>query len=661
MTLPFRQIHLDCHTPKLPFTFGNKFNKKVFQKTLKDAYVNSITLTGRCHHGHIYYETKLEAKHPNLNNDFLMEVVDACHEINIRCPIYLTVGWDDFMTKKHPEWLSIDKDGRYFGFEDYGQLEAGWKKICFNSPYIDYLALQIRDIMKHFSNKLDGLFFDILWQDSCYCNHCLTKMKRLDLDPKKEADVKQFARLTEVKTKETIAKIVTDINPTCPIFFNEGNITPAICSSLKYYSHIEIESLPSASWGYQHFSATIRYVKNLGKEYLGMTACFHRGWADFGSYKNLAALEYECFLSLAHGGKCSIGDQMKGDGTLNPISYARIGQVYQEVKKRERFAKDVESTATIAILHPGIIEITEQKVDYSLGGTVSMLNELHYQSDVIDDQMKFEKYALLILPDKIYLSDILEKKLYNYWKQGGKILLSYHSGLKSDMQYPSWMGLSYLGECDYQPTYIYYPEIFEAELLVHGKSVYVQSKNKEEATLALPMYQRTYQHFYGHYHAPVMEMTNYPALVITDGILFCSHNIFEVYRLEEVSMLRDALFHALKKLIGEPEINLENFPKYGDIILNYQPKENRLILNLLYYLPTRRGLNIDTIEDKVPLYNIKIRISKELIKRYSMTEIDTIYLPLANQELEISEEEPFIYFTVPKIDGYEIVVLNLKS
>jgi len=118
---------------------------------------------------------------------------------------------------------------------------------------------------------------------------------------------------------------------------------------------------------------------------------------------------------------------------------------------------------------------------------------------------------------------------------------------------------------------------------------------------------------------------------------------------------------ALKKLIGEPEINLENFPKYGDIILNYQPKENRLILNLLYYLPTRRGLNIDTIEDKVPLYNIKIRISKELIKRYSMTEIDTIYLPLTNQELEISEEEDFIYFTIPKIDGYEIVVLNLKS
>jgi len=53
------------------------------------------------------------------------------------------------------------------------------------------------------------------------------------------------------------------------------------------------------------------------------------------------------------------------------------------------------------------------------------------------------------------------------------------------------MGLSYLGECDYQPTYIYYPEIFEAELLVHGKSVYVQSKNKEEATLAFPMYQNT--------------------------------------------------------------------------------------------------------------------------------------------------------------------------
>lgn len=57
--LATRQIHLDFHTPNLPFQLGKQFNKKEFQQTLVEAAVNSVTLTGRCHHGHIYYDTKM--------------------------------------------------------------------------------------------------------------------------------------------------------------------------------------------------------------------------------------------------------------------------------------------------------------------------------------------------------------------------------------------------------------------------------------------------------------------------------------------------------------------------------------------------------------------------------------------------------------------------
>ena len=85
---------------------------------------------------------------------------------------------------------------------------------------------------------------------------------------------------------------------------------PTFRPVLDTFSHLELESLPSGGWGYDHFPLTVRYARNLGLDHLGMTGKFHKTWAGFGEYKNPAALEYECFTSLAEGSKVSIGDQL---------------------------------------------------------------------------------------------------------------------------------------------------------------------------------------------------------------------------------------------------------------------------------------------------------------------------------------------------------------
>lgn len=255
-------------------------------------------------------------------------------------------------------------------------------------------------------------------------------MRRQGLDPTSETDRSTFARETEIFLKSQIYQTVQAIKADCPIFFNEGNLTPAIQPNLHEYSHLEIESLPSGEWGYQHFPTVVRYAKNLGKEYLGMTGKFHKVWADFGSYKNKAALEYECFLALAHGAKCSIGDQMYPDGTLQKATYQLIGSVYQQVQAKEAWSLNAKAVTEIAILHPGIVEITNEKVDLSLAGAVNSLNEAHYQFDIIDDLMEFNQYRLLILPDKITLNKALAKKIDAYLAQGGKIVATYQSGLE---------------------------------------------------------------------------------------------------------------------------------------------------------------------------------------------------------------------------------------
>ena len=62
--LAFRQIHLDFHTSPLIEGVGEDFDSEEFVKTLKEAYVNSITIFAKCHHGMSYYPTKVGKVHP---------------------------------------------------------------------------------------------------------------------------------------------------------------------------------------------------------------------------------------------------------------------------------------------------------------------------------------------------------------------------------------------------------------------------------------------------------------------------------------------------------------------------------------------------------------------------------------------------------------------
>ena len=117
MELRFRQVHLDFHTSQHITKIGSAFDPDEFAETLVRARVNSVTCFARCHHGYIYYDTKIhpERRHPHLTRNLLAEQIDACHRRDIRVPIYTTVQWDHFTAEEHPEWLAVGQDGRIPG------------------------------------------------------------------------------------------------------------------------------------------------------------------------------------------------------------------------------------------------------------------------------------------------------------------------------------------------------------------------------------------------------------------------------------------------------------------------------------------------------------------------------------------------------------------
>lgn len=138
-----------------------------------------------------------------------------------------------------------------------------------------------------------------------------------------------------------------------------------------------------------------------------MTGKFHTSWGDFHSYKNEAALEFECFHALALGGGCSIGDQLHPSGRLDEVTYDLIGGVYRSVLEKEPWCRDALPVSEIALVTP---EAFDTQSDGEIGahrhptealGAVRMLQELRLQFDVVDAERDLSRYRLVILPDVI--------------------------------------------------------------------------------------------------------------------------------------------------------------------------------------------------------------------------------------------------------------------
>ena len=247
-----------------------------------------------------------ERVHPNLKNrNLLKEQIDACHKYGIKVPVYTTVQWDEQIAKEHREWLVINPDGAPFGQTEF---KAGfYRNLCLNTGYVNYLKEQITDLLDCLG-EVDGLFLDILNIKPCCCPTCVAQMRERGLDASDEKVRFEFAQEVMDKFKREMTEFIHSLQPDCPIFYNVGFIGTRHRNCIDTFTHLEIESLPGGAWGYDHFPVTAKYTRTLGLDFMGMTGKFHLDWGDFSSYRNPAALEYECFKSLAYGGKCSIGD-----------------------------------------------------------------------------------------------------------------------------------------------------------------------------------------------------------------------------------------------------------------------------------------------------------------------------------------------------------------
>ena len=327
----YRQVHLDFHTSELIEGIGREFSKEQFQEMLRVGHVNSITVFSKCHHGWAYHPSVANEMHPHLEFDSLKAQIDAAHEIGIKTPVYLSAGVDEKTAVKHPEWLAVQKVN--------GQIQAptfthpGFHELCMNSPYLDYFLAQIEEVVCNYD--ADGIFLDIACVRPCYCHNCVKTLLQEGKDPSNEADIMELAERVYVNYADRVRETIDKFKPGLPVFHNGGHIVRGRRELSYKDSHLELESLPTGGWGYDHFPISACYAQILDMDYLGMTGKFHSTWGEFGGYKHKNALRYEVALNAAFGAKCSIGDQLHPNGKMDVATYRLIGTAYEELEQKE--------------------------------------------------------------------------------------------------------------------------------------------------------------------------------------------------------------------------------------------------------------------------------------------------------------------------------------
>lgn len=654
----FRQVHLDFHTSGLIEGIGSRFDARGFARAFKEAHVDSVTLFAKCHHGLSYHPTKVGRMHPGLGFDLLRAQIDALHAEGIAAPIYLSAAWDEHAAFNYADWRIVTPDGR---LPQSRNDPTGWAYLDFSSPYLDYLCNQIDEVLERYPEG-DGIFIDICSQLPSISPYAKAKMERRGLDWTSVEDRTRFGAEALDHFYQRVTETVRARAPDKPLFFNSGHIRRGNRRHIaKYYSHLELESLPTAGWGYDHFPVSARYVDPLGIPFLGMTGKFHFTWGEIGGYKRPEALVYECGAMLAHGARCSIGDHLHPTGFVDASTMAIVGAAYDWVEKREAWAEASVNRAEIGLVSleaatfdPSSIEAPSQK-QASDDGATRLLLEAGLTFDVLDLESDLTPYRLIILPDAVPVGAGLKRKLETYLAAGGRLLLTGksgidHQGFVLDVG-ATWEGTSPMAGGDYLlPTADWRPDGIDEPNFMYAPSERIKVTDGETlGSVYDPYFDRTPKHFSGHINVPRRpDPSGYDGGSRKGGITYLAHPVFRIYTEVGAVRLLEMVERVIIGALGGETLVTTSLPRAGRVTVRRQPKLNRDVVYLLHATPALRGYlwdsNIQPIQDLVTLRDIAVTLKVD-------GAVAAVRLIPEGDALAFTQADGRLSFTVPEVTG----------
>jgi len=668
----FRQIHLDFHTALEVDAVGDQFDPKTFVETLQLGHVDTINIFAKCHHGYSYYPTKVGTMHPKLKFDLLGCMIEALHSADIRCPIYVSVKWDDLAGMQHPEWVCVNKDGR-LNMRPVLTGEWGWSTMDLATAYSDYFVAQVEELIERFGNEIDGWWFDICAPYPNYSPWGMAQMRKAGVNLDDDQAVWRYARQQDLAFFNRVSRICQQKTPCATIYYN-GTTTAEMGEVAPYMTHFEVESLPTSgdAWGYMHYPIMARQARSYGKEIIGMTGRFHRSWADFGGLKTQDQLDYECGVILGAGGRINVGDQLHPNGVLDPAVYRMIGKSFARVEALEPWLYDAQPLAEAALLsvrRPDAAPSGIGSLNPDVEGAAQMLLEAGIQFDIVDEHIALERYGAVFVPDGASLSGDWRNKIEKYLSRGGKLVVSGTGALDpvSGQFQLEQIPVTYRGPAPTQPCYLR-PDgamVGEGELADDYDYVFYDQAHLVTADagatcfgeIKRAIFNRTWEHFTSHRHAPVGDSLNAPIAVQKGSVLYFAAPLFGGYHAWDYWAYRAMAIKLLRGFLP-PALVIPNAPGWVEVTLHHQPeaesRPERRIIHVAAYHPRRSSQSIPHVDQSWATCGLSVNV------RVNGASIERVYLAPQMQELAYSIEGEYAVIQLPPVGAHAVIAIDMQ-
>ena len=675
-SFPLRTVHLDFHTgPDVPGV-GADFDAERFAATFKAAHVDSVTVFGTCHHGHAYYRTEHPCRHPNLapGLDLTGSQIDALHRAGIRAPIYITCQINEYAANTHPEWLAVQPDGRHaklmpreFSPDQDQALHAGWQVLDMSSPYQDYLAEQIEEVLARYS-PVDGIFLDMCWDQPSVSRWAVAGMMQRNLDPRIAEHRDRYAREVALAYMERFSGLVEQAGKGADHFGIWYNSRPKtnLYVEKKYLRRVEIEALPTGGWGYAYFPYVARYVRPFGLPTLTHTGRFFKSWGDNAGLKPAAALKYECCQVLSQGMTGGIGDLLHPRGVPQPAVYDLIGGVYAHVEACEPFvAGGVLQSQIALVVDP---ELGDNPGAAGLGATRA-LQQLQQQFDVVGPGANLDGYEVVLVAETTPVDDALLAKLRTYVAQGGGLIFSGQAGF-SEHGEPvlAEQGVAGHGPSPFSHTFLRMAPAVSGGIPEYDHVTYesgwrMQPVAGAESLVGVvePYFERHFARFSGHSYTPPAELSPWSAVVRNGNVITFALPILGTYGRHAVPVHRRLLGNCIDLLLPDPLLRATDAPSLLETtVVRSGP---RTVVHLLCFARERRtdsydhragrSSGLDIVEDAIPLVGQALAVKLPAPPARA-------HLQPHGVELPVDYRDGYAHVEVTVLDGHGMVVFDAE-
>jgi len=301
---------------------------------------------------------------------------------------------------------------------------------------------------------------------------------------------------------------------------------------------------------------------------------------------------------------------------------------------------------------------------HDVEGAGQMFLEAGIQYDIVDPtRSAIDGYKTLILTDGLRIDTDLRAKLQAFMAARGKLVVCGTAALGSNGFDLDGVPVSYLEPAPTMPSYLRLDEALagNTELATnYDYAFYEQShlvKPVAGATvhgeIRRALFNRTWEHFTSHAHAPVGERLNAPITVQKENILYLAAPLFSAYRNHDYWAYRAIAMNALRDFILPASVKV-NGPGWLEVTLHNQSQATdhpaRRVMHLVAYHPRRSLQPIQHVDQSWAVSGISVSVRGPAPQR--------VYLAPDCQPLPFAQDGDYTRIDLPPIGAHTVVVLE---